>query len=346
MGRVVCGPLLHVYGGRGLRGLFETGSLMEPAGIWARGGFWLFAFWGLAAGSFANVLIFRLPAGFRLTLPRRSVCTGCFRQLRWHENIPVLSYVLLRGRCGGCRAPIGLRHPVVEVLVAALFIAVQARWGFSVESAGRAFFAMLLVAACFIDLEHRIIPDEISLGGLFLGLLLGFFDHEVTLLPRVIGAAAGAGGFWLMAWLYAKATGRDGLGFGDVKLLGMIGAFLGPLGVFGTVLVSSVVGATVGLALIFSRRGGLRTAVPYGPFLVLGALLMLFWGDGLVGWLYPDLTYGSDVRSHQSWGRAAGSHAPPSRLRRRGGERHAFLLSPCEGLSGALDGTLRHSSHC
>ena len=268
---------------------------MDPALILARTGLALFAWWGLAAGSFANVLIYRLPAGFRLTLPRRSVCTGCFRKLAWYENIPVLSYVLLRGRCGSCGAIIGMRHPVVELLVAALFVAVHARWGFSIEAGGRAIFSMLLVAACFIDLEHRIIPDEISLGGLALGLLLGLADHEVTLLPRIFGAAAGAGGFWLLASVYAKATGRDGLGFGDVKLLGMIGAFLGPWGVFGTVMVSSVVGAVVGLALIAFRRGGLRTAVPYGPFLVLGALLMLFWSDGLMSWLYPGLSYGTDV---------------------------------------------------
>jgi leader peptidase (prepilin peptidase)/N-methyltransferase len=268
---------------------------MDPATIIARAGLTLFAWWGLAAGSFANVLIYRLPAGFRLTLPRRSVCTGCFRRLAWYENIPLLSYLVLRGRCKGCKSPIGLRHPVVELLVASLFIAVHARWGFTVEAGGRAVFCMLLVAATFIDLEHRIIPDEISLGGLALGLLLGVVDHEVTFLSRILGAAAGAGGFWLIAWLYAKATGRDGLGFGDVKLLGTIGAFLGPAGVFGTVMVSSVTGAVVGLALIGFRRGSLRTAVPYGPFLVLGALLMLFWGDGLMSWLYPGLSYGTDV---------------------------------------------------
>jgi leader peptidase (prepilin peptidase)/N-methyltransferase len=236
---------------------------------------------GLLIGSFLNVVIFRLPRNESIVSPG-SHCTGCAAAVRWFDNIPVLSYLLLRGRCRKCGAKISVRYPVIELLTSLLFLAAYLRFGpgwllFIHDWP----FVALLIAITFIDLEHRIIPDELSLGGLVLGLATTWAVPDVGFTGSLIGAAAGFGVFYFFAWVYERLTGRSGLGGGDIKLLAMLGAFLGINGVFWTILVSSVLGSLIGIIwAMVSRKGPLmRTAIPYGPFLVIGALYYYFFGD-------------------------------------------------------------------
>jgi leader peptidase (prepilin peptidase)/N-methyltransferase len=204
--------------------------------------------------------------------------------VRWYDNLPVLSYLLLRGKCRSCRAPISVRYPVIELCVAFLFIATWLKFGPGAWLPLRDWpWVSLVVAITFIDLEHRIIPDRLSLPGLALGLLTAWLDPTLGPLNALIGAGLGFGVFFGMAWLYARATGRMGLGGGDVKYLAMIGAFVGPFGVFYTILVSSVLGSVVGIAfaLASGRKRLMRVSLPYGPFLSVGALGWYLLGDFL-----------------------------------------------------------------
>jgi leader peptidase (prepilin peptidase)/N-methyltransferase len=249
---------------------------------------------GLVVGSFLNVVIVRLPRGESIVRPR-SRCPGCGSAIRWYDNIPVASWLALRGRCRACRRPIPVRYPVVELATALLFLATRLRFGWSWLLPVRDWpFVSALVAISFIDLEHRIIPDVLSLGGLALGLLTAWFVPGFGLLPAFSGAAIGFGGFYAFAWLYQAITKRSGLGGGDVKLLAMLGAFLGPGGVFASVLISSVFGSVVGITWALLQRRAkvdegapkgtlLHVAIPYGPFLVVGGLYYYLLGDWI--WL-------------------------------------------------------------
>ncbi len=246
-----------------------------------------FAFVGAVVGSFLNVVIYRLPLGFHLTLPSRSACRICKRKLAWYENVPVLSYLALRARCRTCASPISLRYPLVEVTTAALFVAVFGYQGVSFAALYYSAFCAALIAITFIDLDHRIIPDLISLPFIAIGVLGSLAVPSLGLINSLLGAAGGGFGFWFMAWAYEKVSGREGLGFGDVKLLAMIGAFLGPKGALGTVLLSSVVGSVVGIVIMIVQKKNLKLALPYGPFLALGAFAYLFWGDYFLLRIYP-----------------------------------------------------------
>lgn len=242
---------------------------------------------GLLIGSFMNVVVARLPHDQSVVRPR-SRCPGCGNAIAWYDNIPVLSYLWLRGRCRGCRKSISLRYPVIELLTAMLFMSVFARFGLTLLLPVRDWpFVAMLVAITFIDLEHRIIPDELSLGGLVLGLLTAYWVPGLGLMASVLGAIVGYGFFWLLSWGYFKAKGRMGLGGGDVKLLAMLGAFLGPMAVFHIILISSLLGSVIGLSYagILKSRGQsdslMGVAIPFGPFLVLAALYVYLLGDVL-----------------------------------------------------------------
>ena len=241
--------------------------------------FCTFSFWGAAVGSFLNVVIYRLPRGFLLTLPRRSYCLSCLRQIHWYENIPIFGYVFLRGRCRNCHEKIGARHPMVEVLTALLFGAIGMNYGFNVHAIYLAAFAAALLAITFIDFDFRIIPDMISWPMMVIGLLGASVIPGLEFKDAFWGGLLGGGLFWSMASAYLRVTGRDGLGFGDVKMLAMIGTFLGVSGVLGTIMISSVIGSAVGLTLMLKRGQNMKMALPYGPFLAVGAFCMIFWGD-------------------------------------------------------------------
>lgn len=249
------------------------------------------ACFGLVVGSFLNVVIARLPERKSLVRPP-SACPKCGHRIRWFENIPVLSFLALRGRCSACRAPISVRYPIVELLTGLLFLAVKIRFGMSPLLLWRDLpFVAILVAITFIDLETRLIPDPLSLGGLVLGLLSAGFTPELGLVAALEGAVLGFSLFYGIAWFYQWKTGRSGMGGGDIKFLAMLGSFLGPLGVLTTIFVSSVVGTVLGLAYAWveQRRekeaggggGGslMKVSLPYGPFLVIGALYAYLLGD-------------------------------------------------------------------
>jgi len=236
---------------------------------------------GLVSGSFLNVVIHRLPRGESVAFPG-SHCPACGAPIRPYDNVPVLSWLVLRGRCRVCRAPISARYPFVELANAVLWVAVLLRAPGWADFASGAFLCSACLALLAIDAEFRILPDRITLTGIAVGLTLSFFSRVRTPASSFAGAAIGAGGLWLVAFLYEKWKKVEGMGLGDVKMLGMIGALLGASGVVVTVLLASVAGSLVGLALVAARRGSLQTALPFGVFLALGAVAALFWEPVLV----------------------------------------------------------------
>lgn len=237
---------------------------------------------GAVIGSFLNVVVYRLPRELSVVRPA-SACPSCQRRIRPWENVPLLSYVCLMGRCAGCKTRIPFRYPVVEAITALLFVAIVARFGFGWFLPFLFFFAASLVAVAWIDLDFRIIPDEISLGGLAIGLVGSFF-LPISLPSALIGAVVGGGILWGLGWGYRKATGIEGMGGGDVKLAAMIGAFLGPGGVVFTLFLASLLGTLVGGGLMLVTGTGRRTALPFGTFLAPAALVALFVAPLFFAW--------------------------------------------------------------
>lgn len=240
----------------------------------------VFAF-GLVVGSFLNVVIHRLPRGESLAFPG-SHCPACGAPIRAYDNIPVLSWLVLRGRCRVCRAPIAVRYPAVEFTNAVLWVAVSLRAPGWSDFASGAFLCSACIALLVIDADFRILPDRITLTGIVVGIVLSFFSKMRTPLSAIGGAALGAGGLYLLAFLWEKLRKVEAMGMGDVKMLGMIGALLGAWGVVVTVLLASLTGSLVGLVLVVAKRGSLQTALPFGVFLALGAIAAFFWGPALV----------------------------------------------------------------
>ncbi|MBD3162173.1 MAG: prepilin peptidase [Candidatus Eisenbacteria bacterium] len=254
----------------------------------------LLALLGLSFGSFLNVVIARLPSGGSLLRPPSS-CPECGSRIAPYDNVPLVSYVLLRGRCRRCGSRIPLRYPVVEGLGAAAVLLAAAGSAGPLEAAVRAAFLLTMATIAWIDLDHRIIPDEISLPGVALGLLLCPL-LGVSRLDGLIGAVAGAGSLLAVAQAYKLLRGIDGMGMGDVKLAAMMGAFLGWRGILLTLVLGSFVGALLGTVLLLSRRGDGRTALPYGTFLAPAAGLVLLVGPRIWSW-YTDLLAGGAAGS-------------------------------------------------
>lgn len=234
-------------------------------------------------GSFFNVVIYRLPSGQSLVSPA-SHCPGCNHPIAFYENIPLLSFLFLRGKCRYCRVPISFRYPLVELLTGLLALALFRHWGLHAQFAIESFFVSLLILITFIDLDTYLIPNVLSLSGLAAGILFSFFSVRVTWLGGLIGALVGGGFLYLIALGYELIRHQEGLGMGDVKLLAMIGAFLGWSGVIFTVLSASVVGTLVGGVVMWRSKKGLATMIPFGPFLSLGAVCYIFWGESFFRW--------------------------------------------------------------
>ncbi len=241
-----------------------------------------FAFVGLCIGSFLNVVIHRLPRRASVVRPG-SRCTGCGYELTWYDNIPVVSWALLRGRCRKCHAPISVRYPIVELLTMGVFLLHWWVFGWTLLLAVRVLFASGLIALFAIDLEHHLLPDKITLPGIAVGLIL-----SIIVPPGIVDAILGAILGWVVLWgigeAYFRYSGQEGMGGGDVKMLAMIGAFLGWKLVLVTLVLSSVTGALIGMAVIAARRGDMKYALPYGTFLAAAALLASLVGDRLVAW--------------------------------------------------------------
>jgi leader peptidase (prepilin peptidase)/N-methyltransferase len=242
----------------------------------------LFAFIiGAAVGSFLNVVILRLPSeGESIVFPA-SRCPKCQHALQWYDNLPIISFVLLRRRCRYCEAPISWQYPLIEFVMALLSVALLFKFGLSVALAIYFLFTAALLAVIVIDFYHQIIPDVISLPGIVIGFICSFFNPVVTWQQSGLGLLIGGGVLYAVAAGYYLFTKREGMGGGDIKLIAMIGAFLGwqslPFVIFG----SSVLGAVVGLGAMVKQKKGGKTMIPYGPFLSVAALLYMFFREPL-----------------------------------------------------------------
>jgi leader peptidase (prepilin peptidase)/N-methyltransferase len=235
---------------------------------------------GACIGSFLNVVIHRLPRGESIVSPR-SRCPGCGRAIPARENIPIVSFIVLGGKCAGCGGAIPWRYPAVELLTATGFAAIVLLDGPRIPLLRDLLFFSLLVPIAFIDIDHRIIPDELSLGGLAAGLLLSFLPGGEWK-GSVAGALLGGGILYATAFLYEKARGTEGMGGGDVKLLAMIGAFVGWRGALATIFFGALLGAAGGILAMRKGGEGLKTAIPFGPYLCVAALLSRYLG----GWFW------------------------------------------------------------
>jgi len=237
---------------------------------------------GLVLGSFLNVCIHRLPLGGSVVRPR-SRCPACERPIAWHQNIPVVSWVALGGRCAGCRARISPRYPLVELAGGATLLATWHAFGPGPAFPIASFFALSMIALFFTDYDHQLLPDAITLSGTVAGLAVSWtnpFLHGETL-ERVwlalAGAALGSGLLWGLGAVYGRLRGVEAMGMGDVKMMAMVGAFVGPFGVLLTIFAGSIVGAVFGILMIPLRGRSLQDTLPFGCFLAPAALVALFY---------------------------------------------------------------------
>ena len=242
------------------------------------------ALFGLFIGSFLNVCIYRIQKGESIVWPP-SHCPKCTKALKPWDNIPVISYLILKGRCRYCSEPISVRYPVVELLSALLAVSLLYRFGVSVTFLIYYLWACVLLIITFIDLDIQIIPDRLSLGGIVVGLLVVYW-LPVTYKDALIGLILGGGLLLAIIYGYYFLTKKEGMGGGDVKLLAMIGVFTGWQGVLFTVFASSLMGTMVGIPWGLLKKGTLKAAIPFGPFLALGALIYVFWGQYLIDWYF------------------------------------------------------------
>lgn len=240
---------------------------------------------GAALGSFLNVCIYRWPAGLSVMRPR-SRCPGCEKAIPWYDNIPVLSWLILRGRCRSCGEGISIQYPLVELTVAGIWLGMALWQGPGVEAVRGAILLTLLLGMAVIDARHRIIPDQLSLGGLLAGLALAAWPDGFPLATAVVGGAVGYGFMWVVKVGGEALFRKPALGVGDIHMMAMIGAFVGVWGALLTVFLGSVLGLLIGLPLA-AVRGELEamgTYLPLGTFLAMGAAVTFVWGDPLIQW--------------------------------------------------------------
>jgi leader peptidase (prepilin peptidase)/N-methyltransferase len=258
--------------------------MMEPLPIALTTAF--AALLGAIIGSFLNVCIHRLPRGTSIVSPP-SACPYCGRVLSWQDNVPILSYLVLRGRCRMCEAPIAVQYPVVEALTAVMFAVAWWYYGPEPLLVSRLLFGCALIVLFAIDLEHHLLPNVITLPGIVVGFLFSFVT-EPGWLASLAGIIVGGGVLWLVAEGYYRIRHEEGLGMGDVKMLAMVGAFVGWQLTLLTLMMASVAGAVIGLALIVTQRGTMKYALPFGTFLAIGAAVAATAGPAILQW-YLDL---------------------------------------------------------
>ncbi len=237
---------------------------------------------GASIGSFLNVCIYRLPRRESLVWPA-SHCTSCGRTLSWYENVPILGWMALRGRCRTCGERISIVYPIVEVVTAAVFVAGYLIYGWTPLLAVRLLFACAMIVLFVIDLQHQILPNVITIPGIAIGFLFSLFLPPGWL-SSLLGIVLGGGVLFAVMEAYARARGFEGLGMGDVKMLAMIGAFLGWQLMLLTLILGSFMGSLIGVALMASKRGGMKTALPFGTFLAIGAVVSAVAGDAILEW--------------------------------------------------------------
>lgn len=260
---------------------------------------------GLLIGSFLNVCIHRWPRDLSVITPSRSFCPVCHARIAWYDNIPVFSYLRLKGRCSSCRAPIAWRYPLVELITALIFAWLAGQFGLTALTVKLCTFAAVVIALGFSDLETLLLPDELTLGGTVIGLGFSLItpvpDSSYHLLAGIMGIAASgragslgeavfgavscAGSIWFAGWLFEKLRHKEGLGFGDVKMLAMTGAFLGFERTLLTIILGSLLGSVFGLVYIrIARKDPATYQLPFGSFLALAALIVALAGDPMIFW--------------------------------------------------------------
>ena len=256
---------------------------------------------GLLIGSFLNVCIFRLPRDLSVVRPR-SFCPACEQQIAWYDNIPVLSFLLLRGRCRKCGEPIPVRYPLVEFITGMLFSAAVFQWGVGPVAVKFCLFSAIIVTLVASDIEERILPDEFTIGGTIIGIVMAWFvplgagiayllippsrgSHLPSVVEAIIGAVVSSGSIWLVGELYYRLRKREGLGFGDVKMVAMIGAFMGLQGALLTLIAGSILGGVGGLIyILLTGKNASTYQLPFGAFLGTSAMAIAIFGEAIVRW--------------------------------------------------------------
>lgn len=268
-------------------------------------GYPLVAGMGLLVGSFLNVVILRLPRRLEWEWKRdarevleqtelyeppppgivveRSHCPHCGHQLSWYENIPVLSWLALRGRCRSCKAPISPQYPLVELLTAALFVACVWNFGFGWQGFGAMVFTGFLIALSGIDLRTQLLPDQLTLPLMWLGLIAASDNLYMPVKPALLGAMVGYVSLWSVWWVFKQLTGKEGMGHGDFKLLAALGAWCGLAGILPIILLSALSGAVIGSIWLAMKGRDRATPIPFGPYLAIAGWIVFMWGEELIG---------------------------------------------------------------
>jgi len=260
---------------------------------------------GLLIGSFLNVVILRLPRRMEWQWKRdsrevlgeaelydppppgvvveRSHCPHCKTQLSWWENIPVASYLMLRGKCRHCDAKISVQYPLVELLTMLLLVVCVWKFGFGWRGFGAVVLTCVLIALSGIDIRTQLLPDQLTLPLLWLGLIASLENLYITPKPALLGAIAGYASLWAVWWLFKQMTGKEGMGHGDFKLLAALGAWIGLSGILPTILLSSLVGAIIGSVWLAMKGRDRATPIPFGPYLAIAGWIVFFWGEQIIG---------------------------------------------------------------
>ncbi len=255
---------------------------------------WIASFgviFGLIIGSFLNAVIYRLPRSVSVSKPR-SFCPKCESLIPWYRNIPLISWIMLGGRCGDCGERISIRYPLVELAVAVLFGAVVYRWGVSWSTLSSMIFGCAMLLLALVDYDFKLLPNVITLPGTAIGFALSFVDPRVAWIDSAIGIVVGGGLLYLTAWLYLTLRGLQGMGMGDVKMIAMIGGFVGWQGALLTIFLGSLFGSVVGVSLMKIKGHEWDYALPFGTFLALAAVIVDWSGPELIAWYWEVLRLG------------------------------------------------------
>lgn len=250
----------------------------------------LFVFlFGAILGSFLNVCIYRLPKRESILYPP-SHCPYCNESIKFYDNIPILSYLLLKGKCRHCKEHVSIRYPIVEGLSGLISLALFLKYGLTIQFLLFLLFSASLIAITFIDLDYQIIPDIISIPGIFFGVGASFFIPLISLFESLFGILAGGGFLLFVAMGYKWLTGREGMGGGDIKLLAMVGAWLGWKAIPFILFSSSLIGVVIGGGSLLINKKGLKYRIPFGPFLSISSIIYIFFGPELIRWYIIQLS--------------------------------------------------------